>query len=333
MDQDIKIKIMKITTPIEVFNKKNEQAHVGNYFDFNRFDYCIKEVMKKNETERVKTYKKTETFYLENYNSNFNEEYAVGNFVSLTHGFISNSMNVKNLQITNQISEDEGLKNKVSFMIDKKSGYLYITDDKLNVININRIRNYFFVKKPIRMKYIKKFNEFNQQAFIDENYNKLYRVELLEPLPFLEKIENLKTVKSIILNPATSKQTASHTKNLIPSMQEDLREYNIGMYETEIKLKNFKNSKLSKEMKSLINYLATSQKYTDVAVEGVTKNELSRKITEDSTTRDFYIKVSVDTNGFPRDQEFFKEIINYITEDTQLNVDNSVYESIKCINL
>ena len=52
------------------------------------------------------------------------------------------------------------------------------------------------------MKYINKFNEENPNAFIDENNNKLYMIELLEPLPFLEKISKLTTVKSIKINPS-----------------------------------------------------------------------------------------------------------------------------------
>ncbi|HCD8989312.1 TPA: hypothetical protein NEF82_002090, partial [Staphylococcus aureus] len=51
MNKDIKIKIIKITTPIEFEKDEKNTAHVGDFFDFNRFNYCIKEKMKLSEKD------------------------------------------------------------------------------------------------------------------------------------------------------------------------------------------------------------------------------------------------------------------------------------------
>ncbi|MEX2960049.1 hypothetical protein AB4M74_07120, partial [Staphylococcus pasteuri] len=136
MDKDIKIKIIKITTPIEFNESERNITHVGDFFDFNRFNYCIKEKMKLVEKERLKTYKKTESFYIENYNEDFSQDFAVGNFISLKHGFISDNLNITEFKVTRQNEEDDAIKNKVSFLIDKKSGYFYIVNDELYVISI-----------------------------------------------------------------------------------------------------------------------------------------------------------------------------------------------------
>lgn len=80
VDKDIKIKIIKITTPIEFNESERNITHVGDFFDFNRFNYCIKEKMKLVEKERLKTYKKTESFYIENYNEDFSQDFASWKF-------------------------------------------------------------------------------------------------------------------------------------------------------------------------------------------------------------------------------------------------------------
>ncbi|CVY54502.1 hypothetical protein PXW92_07580 [Staphylococcus hominis] len=333
MEKDIKIKIMKITTPIEFDEDEKNIAHVGDFFDFNRFNYCIKEKMNLSEKERLKTYKETESFYIENYNEDFSEDFAVGNFISLKHGFISDNLNITEFKVTRQNEKDDAIKNKVSFLIDKKSGYFYIVNDELYVINIEKLRHYFFIKKPKRMKYIKKFNEKNPNAFIDENNNKLYMIELLEPLPFLEKISKLKTVKNIKIKPSKTIIEDEKDNNIFDELKQNLDKNKVGEYQTEIKLTKFKNNKLTDELKNFIEYLAKSQKYEDIAVEGNVSNNYSKKITEDSTTRDFYVKNEVDVKGFPKEQQLFQNIQRVIEEEEQLNVDNSQYRDIKGVEL
>ncbi|MGF7192865.1 hypothetical protein ABID55_000357 [Staphylococcus pasteuri] len=333
MDKDIKIKIIKITTPIEFNESERNITHVGDFFDFNRFNYCIKEKMKLVEKERLKAYKKTESFYIENYNEDFSQDFAVGNFISLKHGFISDNLNIIEFKVTRQNEEDDAIKNKVSFLIDKKSGYFYIVNDELYVISIERLRNYFFIKKPKRMKYINKFNEENPKAFIDENNNKLYMTELLEPLPFLEKISKLKTVKSIKINPSKTIIDDEKDNNIFADLKQNLDKNNVGEYQTEIKLTKFKNKKLTDELKNFIEYLAKSKKYKDIAVEGNVSNNYPKKITEDSTTRDFYVKNEVDIKGFPIEQQLFQNIQSIIEEENQLNIDNSQYRGIKGVEL
>ena len=315
VNKDIKIKIIKITTPIEFNENERKITHVGDFFDFNRFNYCIKEKMKLVEKERLKTYKKTESFYIENYNEDFSQDFAVGNFISLKHGFISDNLNITEFKVTRQNEEDDAIKNKVSFLIDKKSGYFYIVNDDLYVISIERLRNYFFIKKPKRMEYINKFNEENPNAFIDENNNKLYMTELLEPLPFLEKISKLKTVRSIKINPLKTVIDDGNDNNIFADLKQNLDENNVGEYQTEIKLTKFKNKKLTDELKNFIEYLAKSKKYKDIAVEGNVSNNYPKKITEDSTTRDFYVKNEVDIKGFLKEQQLFQNIQRVIDEE------------------
>ncbi|HDE7837426.1 TPA: hypothetical protein PD154_002735, partial [Staphylococcus aureus] len=277
--------------------------------------------------------KKTESFYIENYNEDFSDDFAVGNFISLKHGFISDNLNITEFKVTRQNEKDDAIKNKVSFLIDKKSGYFYIVNDELHVINFERLRNYFFIKKPKRMKYINKFNEENPNAFIDENNNKLYMIELLEPLPFLEKISKLTTVKSIKINPSKTIIEDEKDNNIFDDLKQNLDKNNVGEYQTEIKLTKFKNKKLTNELKNFIEYLAKSKKYEDIAVEGNVSNNYPKKITEDSTTRDFYVKNEVDVKGFPKEQQLFQNIQRVIEEEDQLNVDNSQYKEIKGVKL
>ncbi|MCJ0965536.1 hypothetical protein [Mammaliicoccus sciuri] len=330
----LKIKIIKVTTPIQVY-KESKETRIEDYFDFNRFNYCIKEIMSKDKLDRKKTYKDTETYFIDSYDENYSDEFAVGNFITTTHGYYSNSIDVEDLRITNELSENEGIENKVLFIIDKKSGYLYIQNDKFNVINISRLRSYFFVKKKERMKFINKYFEINKPSYIDENYNKLYHMELLDPLPFLEKIEDLKTVRSIKVNPVTSKNNINtkYKKDLLSRMKKDADEYNIGQYETEIIMNRFNQKDLTHNLKEFIKYIAKDSKYGDVSVEGLTKDDVPRKITEDTHTRDFYIDIELDTNGYPVSQVFNENIIKYINSDKQLNVINSIYDGVKEIDL
>ncbi|MEX2957352.1 hypothetical protein AB4M78_13120, partial [Staphylococcus pasteuri] len=73
--------------------------------------------------------------------------------------------------------------------------------------------------------------------------------------------------------------------------------------------------------------------YKDIAVEGNVSNNYPKKITEDSTTRDFYVKNEVDIKGFPIEQQLFQNIQSIIEEENQLNIDNSQYRGIKGVEL
>ncbi|HFQ6281016.1 TPA: hypothetical protein ACGVTT_002323, partial [Staphylococcus aureus] len=63
----------------------------------------------------LKLIKKTESFYIENYNEDFSDDFAVGNFISLKHGFISDNLNITEFKVTRQNEKDDAIKNKVSF--------------------------------------------------------------------------------------------------------------------------------------------------------------------------------------------------------------------------
>ncbi|RIO31675.1 hypothetical protein BUZ65_12725, partial [Staphylococcus pasteuri] len=121
--------------------------------------------------------------------------------------------------------------------------------------------------------------------------------------------------------------------NIFADLKQNLDKNNVGEYQTEIKLTKFKNKKLTDELKNFIEYLAKSKKYKDIAVEGNVSNNYPKKITEDSTTRDFYVKNEVDIKGFPIEQQLFQNIQSIIEEENQLNIDNSQYRGIKGVEL
>ena len=78
-------------------------------------------------------------------------------------------------------------------------------------------------------------------------------IELLEPLPFLEKISKLKTVKNIKIKPSKTIIEDEKDNNIFDELKQNLDKNKVGEYQTEIKLTKFKNNKLTDELKILLN--------------------------------------------------------------------------------
>ena len=93
---EIKIYIYKILTP--VIDNSNNAKLLRDYFDFNIINFCIKTKMINCRLKRIKTFEKSKTIVLENYNDKNNNEFAYGEFLTISHGVKATSVEIENLK-------------------------------------------------------------------------------------------------------------------------------------------------------------------------------------------------------------------------------------------
>lgn len=312
---EIKIYIYKILTP--VIDNSNNAKLLRDYFDFNIINFCIKTKMTNCRLKRIKTFEKSKTIVLENYNDDNNNEFAYGEFLTISHGVKATSVEIENLTKTKDFTEKEGILNKVKFIIDKNNGNLFIEKDRNSVMNMSRLKQYFDVDKEKKLLYIENFNKIHNNFLLDTK-KRLFNLTLLQPLPFIEQLRKIKNVEDIEV-PININVENKQKTGLVSNLRRRANKNNIGNHKTTIVLSDFDQKKLSEELLKFIEYLIANHAYENPKIRGSIGNNITRVFTPETSTRDMIIDVNVDINGWINMQEMLKVIELNINEDDQLN--------------
>lgn len=325
-----KVLVYKITTPIIKRNNNNADQYLPQYFNFNTINYCARYVLNRDKKDRIKTYNKSKTMLLEDYDENFHENYSWGKFITVTHGYKATGIDIETLLETSSMTENQGLINHVNFFIDKNNGNFYVEDDRNRVINISRIRSYFSSLSN-RKFYYKEFNNLNNDFVINPR-SSLYDVTLLPPIPFIEQLKTIKKVRSIEFTPEYE-QKEKETPYLFEELENEAHKNELGFFKSVIKLSDFNHKKLSKEMLNFIMYLQESEKYGNLKVAGSLDNNITRVFSPDSMTRDVIFECEEDVYGWTAPEKLFQLLIEIIPTDTQLGMKNLTISEIINVDL
>lgn len=322
---DLKIYVYQLRTPLLKKEIEGKEKYYNKYVDFNIINIVFKYINSLNDSYKVKTYEKSKTMKLIHYNEHYNENFAYGRFKTVEHGEVGKNVDVRNFETISEYDENEGREKIVQFLIDKRSGYLYIERDRSSVINLSRLNSYFKVMFPTK-DYKAQFNASN-----DNNVNmtdrNIINFVMLEPIPFIEQLKQITVLKSV--KATVEKETVSNQRSgIISNLKSQALNRNLGEFNAEIELKQFDRQKLSDEMIGFIQYIIDSQSYENIKVKGKTANEVIRTFSPDTFTRDIIISCDVDIEGNATDSQFYDEINNIVDYDIHLRVEHKLWQNI-----
>lgn len=320
-NQNIKVKVYQITTPVIYDDGINQRQFLSEYFEFERINFCIQNIARKDYINRKKTYKDSVTIWLDYYNDNYSDHYAIGKLYTVSHGVESINIDTDDLIEKARLGLTEGIQGSSLFLIDKKSGYFYITEDQNRICNKSNVSKYLYSESQENKKYLKKFREKNKEVNID-GYSRFFNLELLEPIPLLDQIKKMKSIKKIDLYPSDIKK-GKKNRGIVDSLKTELSTYIPKMFKTKVELSGFEEEPTAEALQDLINYLSQSEKYEKYKLEGINEDNVRRVFSSDTMTRDLFIECDTTVEGWPKDDEFYVNVMKRIEEDDQLNIEKS----------
>ncbi|EGQ3474875.1 hypothetical protein KXP74_001818 [Staphylococcus pseudintermedius] len=327
-NQEIKVRVFKFETPI-IYNKSGKDVLIMDYFDFERINFSLINIFRKDIQERKETYKDTMSIWLDYYNPNYSNEYAIGKIHTVSHGVEAVNIDLKSLKEKARLGKDEGILGASLFLIDKRSGYIYITLDKNNICTKYNINKYFYSAKEYNVFFRDYFKKQNEFALIDGR-KRFFTLSVLSPMSLIEQIRKMESIEEIDLYPVKT-QTTYGKEGLLYNLKSELSDFLPGLFKTKVSITGINGELTAEKVEQLINYLSQSDKYEQYKLIGKNNDGKPRVFSEDSSTRDILVICDTTVEGWPKQEQFYPKLIEKITNDNQLNVVKALFEDVKVI--
>lgn len=319
----VKFKIFKISNLITDTEKNNT---IYNYYNHRIVDFILLNILSHKKKDRKKTYNyKTETVYLLNYNPYFNSEYSHGEIVTIRHGKEQRNVDVEDLSLVGLIETNQGIEYKIDFFIHKQKGYIFVEQDENYVLTISKLRSLLRLFTPEARQYVKYLNTLEDEYLIESK--PIIDIEIIKPLDIKEQIKLLTSVKSVSLFEKDQTQdrdiedidfdNESNSNNFFKLASETISEYDIGEYDTILKLTKFRNKRFAGDLEKFINYVIKSERFGGYSIEGTDAYGVNRVFTPDMLTRDIQFEDEADSNGIVNINKKIDFIRNYLSDNSE----------------
>jgi len=259
-----------------------------------------------------------------NYNPYFNSEYSHGEIVTIRHGKEQRNVDVEDLSLVGLIETNQGIEYKVDFFIHKQKGYIFVEQDENYVLTISKLRSLLRLFTPEARQYVKFLNTLEDEYLIESK--PIIDIEIIKPLDIKEQIKLLTSVKSVSLFEKDQTQDRdiedidfdieSNSNNFFKLASETISEYDIGEYDTILKLTKFKNKRFAGDLEKFINYVIESERFGGYSIEGTDAYGVNRVFTPDMLTRDIQFEDEADSNGIVNINKKIDFIRNYLSDNS-----------------
>lgn len=319
----VKFKIFKISNLITDTEKNNT---IYNYYNHRIVDFILLNILSHKKKDRKKTYNyKTETVYLLNYNPYFNSKYSHGQIVTIRHGKEQRNVDVEDLSLVGLIKTNQGIEYKIDFFINKQKGYIFVEQDENYVLTISKLRSLLRLFKAEVRQYVKYLNTLEDDYLIESK--PIIDIEIIKPLDIKEQIKLLTSVKSVSLFEKDQTQdrdiedidfdNENGDNNFFKLASETISEYDIGEYDTILKLTKFRNKRFAGDLERFINYVIESERFGGYSIEGTDAYGVNRVFTPDMLTRDIQFEDEADSNGIVNINKKIDFIRNYLSDNSE----------------
>lgn len=327
----VKFKIFKISNLIT--DMKNNKT-IYNYYNHRIVNFILLNILSHDKKYRKKTYNyKTETVYLLNYNPYFNSEYSHGQIVTIRHGKEQRNVDVEDLSLVGLIKTNQGIEYTIDFFINKQKGYIFVEQDENYVLTIAKLRTLLRLFTTEARQYVKYLNTLEEEYLIEDK--PIIDIEIIKPLDIKEQIKLLTSVKSVSLFEKDQIQdkdiedidfdNESNSNNFFKLASETISEYDIGDYDTILKLTKFKNKRFGGNLEKFINYVIESERFGGYSIEGTDAYGVNRVFTPDMLTRDIQFEDEADNNGIVNINKKIEFIKKYLSD----NINNMPHATIR----
>ncbi|WP_145455907.1 hypothetical protein [Staphylococcus epidermidis] len=316
-NQQIKVRIFKFDTPI-IYKRDEAESIIMDHYDFERINFSLLNIVNKELQDRKETYNKVNSLWLDYYNHNFSNDYAIGKIHTVSHGVEAINIDLESLKEKSRLGKNEGILGTSLFLIDKKSGYLYITQDSNHICTKNNINKYFYISKENNGSFREKYNSKNNNSHIDGKY-RFFTLTLLTPTSLLEQIRKMGSIEEVDLYPNKSEESNSEN-GLLYKIKSDLSDYIPELFKTKVSITGINGEITAEKIEELIVYLSKSEKYNQYKLIGKNQDGKQRVFSEDSITKDITVICDTTIEGWPNESMFFDRVIEKIQNNEELNI-------------
>lgn len=327
-NQNIKVRIFKFDTPI-IYKCGENESFIMDHYDFERINFSLLNINTKKIQERKQTYNETSSLWLDYYNQSYSSDFAVGRVHTVSHGVEAVNIDLESLKEKSRLGKDEGILGTSLFLIDKKSGYIYISEDSNSISTKYNINKYFYSAKEKNHYFREAYNQLNDEAHIDGR-NRFFTLSLLKPLSLLDQIRNMNSIEELDLYP-TRQQGTYKENGLLSKLKNDLSGFMPDLFKAKVSITGINGEITAEKIEELIEYLSQSEKYEQYKLIGKNQYGKTRIFSEDSVTRDLMIVCDTTIEGWPDDEQFFNSVIEKIQDDDQLNIVREIQQNINLV--
>lgn len=304
------IKGYELSTPKFGGDKQFEEV-----YDYELIDTLFNAILRLNKSER-KYKNDTDSINLGAYGQSEDANIMEGYFLTAKHGMKRTQIDIDSQAEVGTIPRNHGIENKVYFMVDRRTGLLLVQQDFNRVFNRKLLHTFIHYHKSLIYPYIEKYNKVNKENKLEIHKRSCYRLKTLAPIDFFKKLNEFRHIKSAILT--LDNTTEKDEVDVSKILDKELDDNGIGEYDLEIKIKNKSPMGMVRVFEKYFETVMEQQKYDSYAIEGVLHNGVTKKISPDTLTRDFFADVEFNLNGEPSMSQVYSGMVNVIQYENPL---------------
>ncbi|PEJ35947.1 hypothetical protein CN689_05675 [Peribacillus butanolivorans] len=284
-------------------------------YDYELMDILFKSILKLDKSKR-KYKNDIVSINLGDFKQSNDANIVEGHFITARHGKKQTQIDIDSWDEIGTIEKNHGVESRVYFMIDRRTGLLLVQEDFNRVFTRKLLHTFLYSHKELIYPYIDEYNKINKKNKLTIHKRSCYRLINLKAINFLETLKEFKKIKTATLTLDNTTEKNSVDVSMI--LDRELKKNGIDDYDLEIKIKNKSGLNMVKVFELYFESIIEQQKYDSYAIEGELNTGKQKKITPDSITRDFYIKIEHNSNGEPSMGEIFEEMTRIISKDNPI---------------
>jgi hypothetical protein len=318
--KNVTIKGYELSTPKFGGNIQYEKV-----YDYELIDLMFKTILRLDK--KVRKHKDdTVSINLGDFKQSSDANLVEGHFITARHGKKQTQIDIETQEEVGTIEKHHGVENKVFFMIDRRTGLLLVQEDFNKVFTRKLLHTFLHSHKDLIYPYIEEYNELNKENGLVIHKRSCYRLVNLKPINFLEKLKEFKKIKSatLTLDSTTEKKAVDVSQML----DKELGNNGIEEYDLEIKIKNKSGRTMVNIFEEYFQKIIELEKYDSYSIEGELENGKQKKITPETITRDYFIKVNHNSNGEASIEDLAREMSKIISHNNPITEKTSTPNSL-----
>ncbi|QDS35817.1 hypothetical protein [Brevibacillus brevis] len=290
---------------------------VGNGYDMERYDhdqmeFFFKEIMKLNERNRVFRYK-GKMINLVSCKQSSDADFIEGVFTSAKFGQEQDIINVFDQTTTGQKGKNEGVKNEVHFILQKKTGLLLVQYDDQRVVSRDLIKRFFDHHLSLMDRYKNEFKNVNKPYEIPKTF---LQIKTLPSKHFFDELRQMATIKEAYVLADLSKGA---NNNAVEYLRDEAQENEVdGFQQIKISLLNKVKSTGIRHIESYFKKMLELEAYDGYGVSGISHSGKTKSLTMARVPHNYDINVSINSAGLINVSELMSQMVYIAKYDNPL---------------
>ncbi|GED61528.1 hypothetical protein ABER61_28805 [Brevibacillus formosus] len=304
----------------------------GNGYDMERYDhdqmeYFFSEIMNLKERKRVFHYK-GKMINLVSCKQSSDADFMEGVFTSAKFGQEQDIINVYDQTTTGQKGKNEGVKNEVHFVLQKKTGLLLVQYDDQRVVSRDLIKRFFDNHLPLMDRYKSEFKKVNKPYEIPKSF---LQIKTLPSKQFFDELRQMATIKEAYvladLSKGTNNQAVEFLRNEAQENEVD------GFQQIKISLLNKVKRTGIRHIEDYFKKMLELEAYDGYGVSGIAHSGKTKNLTMARVPHNYDINVSVNTVGLISVSELISQMVYIAKYDNPLAGKNDGVKPLNKVNV